>query len=69
MIFHHKQHTTFYELALRFYLFGSNKVKYDIQLTICEIKEKGHYGRSVNYYIFIITRRNISENICCKLIS
>ena len=29
MIFHHKHHTTFSELALRFYLFGNNKVKYD----------------------------------------
>ena len=29
MIFHHKHHTTFSELELRFYLFGSNKVKCD----------------------------------------
>ena len=29
MIFHHKHHTTFSELALRFYLSGSNKVKCD----------------------------------------
>ena len=29
MIFYHKYHTTFSELALRFYLFGSNKVKCD----------------------------------------
>ena len=29
MIFHHKHNTTFSELALRFYLFGSNKVKCD----------------------------------------
>ena len=27
--FHHKHHTTFSEHALRFYLFGSNKVKCD----------------------------------------
>ena len=29
MIFHHKYHTTYFELALRFYLFASNKVKCD----------------------------------------
>ena len=29
MIFHYKHHTTFSELALRFCLFGSNKVKCD----------------------------------------
>ena len=29
IIFHHKHHTTFSELALRFYLFGSNKVNCD----------------------------------------
>ena len=29
MTFHHKHHTTFSELGLRFYLFGSDKIKCD----------------------------------------